>query len=142
MDRLCPFSRLSVEPDVAVCWYELPYFVHPDAQFQFWLVLLLQRLSILLPAYHSTSRLLISVEWRATRIHQSQNLSTASPLLVYSILKVSAHSTIYFSRNSVFNFQKFPKDLNNRTYLKFLSYKRLLIICFVSVQSTWRLIFR
>ena len=40
----------------------------------------------------------------------SETLHTASSLLVYSILKVTAHSTGYFSRNSILNFQIF---LNN-----------------------------
>ena len=43
----------------------------------------------------------------------SETLHTASPLPVYCILKVTAHSTGYFSRNSILNFQKFLNKFQN-----------------------------
>ena len=42
----------------------------------------------------------------------SETLHTESPLLVYCILKVTAHSKGYFSRNSILNFQKFLKKIS------------------------------
>ena len=58
----------------------------------------------------------------------SETLHTASPLLVYCILKVTAHSIGYFSRNSILNFQKFLKNFQNRTFLKFVPFKHLKIV--------------
>ena len=66
----------------------------------------------------------------------SETLHTASPLLVYCILKVTAHFIGYFSRNSISNFQKFLKKFQNRTFLKFVPSKHFLITFLVNVQST------
>ena len=62
----------------------------------------------------------------------SETLHTASSLPVYSILKVTAHFTGYFSRNSILNFQKFQ----NQTFLKFVPSKKFLITLLLNVQST------
>ena len=72
----------------------------------------------------------------------SETLHTASSLLVYCILKVIAHFIGYFSRNSISNFQKFLKKLQNRTFLKFVPSKHFLITFLVNVQSTWKMIIR
>ena len=66
----------------------------------------------------------------------SETLHTESPLLVYCILKVTAHSKGYFSRNSILNFQKFLKKFQNRTFLKFAPSKHFLITLLINVQST------
>ena len=73
---------------------------------------------------------------------KSLTLHTASLLLVYCILKVTAHFIGYFSRNSISNFQKFLKKFQNRTFLKFVPSKHFLITFLVNVQSTWKFIFR
>ena len=67
---------------------------------------------------------------------KSLTLHTASLLLVYCILKVTAHFIGYFSRNSISNFQKFLKKFQNRTFLKFVPSKHFLITFLVNVQST------
>ena len=48
----------------------------------------------------------------------SETLHTASPLLVYSILKVTAHFTGYFSRNSILNFQKFLQKFQTKSNMQ------------------------
>ena len=66
----------------------------------------------------------------------SETLHTASPLPVYSILKVTAHFTGYYSRNSILNFQKFLQKFQNRTFLKFVPSNKFLITLLVNAQST------
>ena len=66
----------------------------------------------------------------------SETLHTASPLPAYSILKVTAHFTVYFSRNSILNFQKFLQKFQNPTFLKFAPSKKFLITLLLNVQST------
>ena len=64
----------------------------------------------------------------------SETLHTASPLLVYCILKVTAHSVGLFSRNSISNFQIFLRKFQNRTFLKFVPSKHFLITFLLNVQ--------
>ena len=69
-----------------------------------------------------------------TASDSSETLRTASSLLVYSILKVTTHSIVYFLRNSILNFQRFQK-FQNRTFLKFIPSERISITLLTNVQS-------
>ena len=78
----------------------------------------------------------------ATISDLSEILHTASHLLVYCILKVTAYSIGYFSRNLILNFQKFLKKFQSRTFVKFVPSQHFLITYLVNVQFTWKLMFR
>ena len=67
----------------------------------------------------------------------SETLHTASPLLVYGILKVIAHFIRWFSRNSILIFRIFPKKLQNRIFLKLSPLTKYL---FLNVQTSSKLI--
>ena len=57
----------------------------------------------------------------------SQSLPAIGPhtfFFLSSILKVTAHSIEYLSKNSTLNFQKFLKEFQNQTLLKFVPSKK------------------